>query len=101
MAKCGEKTEVYSRVCGYFRPVSNWNKAGTRGRKRSSRTAEPMKSRGLVRRWFPSRSNLPSVHGKADGFRVGFSFLPEGFLFNSAAINGFRWRFSRRDMGVL
>jgi len=26
MAKCGEKTEVYSRVCGYFRPVANWNK---------------------------------------------------------------------------
>ncbi len=26
MATCGEKTEVYSRVCGYFRPVSNWNK---------------------------------------------------------------------------
>ena len=26
MAKCGEKTEVYSRVTGYFRPVSNWNK---------------------------------------------------------------------------
>jgi ribonucleoside-triphosphate reductase len=26
MAKCGEKTEIYSRVCGYFRPVSNWNK---------------------------------------------------------------------------
>ena len=23
---CGEKCEVYSRVCGYFRPVSNWNK---------------------------------------------------------------------------
>ncbi len=26
MSKCKEKTEVYSRVCGYFRPVSNWNK---------------------------------------------------------------------------
>ncbi len=26
MAKCRMKTEVYSRVCGYFRPVSNWNK---------------------------------------------------------------------------
>lgn len=26
MAKCGEKTEVYSRVTGYFRPVANWNK---------------------------------------------------------------------------
>ncbi len=25
MSTCGEKTEVYSRVCGYFRPVSNWN----------------------------------------------------------------------------
>lgn len=23
---CGRKTEVYSRVCGYFRPVENWNK---------------------------------------------------------------------------
>ena len=26
MSKCNEKCEVYSRVCGYFRPVSNWNK---------------------------------------------------------------------------
>ena len=26
MPKCGEKTEVYSRVTGYFRPVTNWNK---------------------------------------------------------------------------
>ena len=25
MAKCREKCEVYSRVCGYHRPVSNWN----------------------------------------------------------------------------
>jgi len=25
MAKCNQKTEVYSRVCGYHRPVSNWN----------------------------------------------------------------------------
>ena len=23
---CGASCEVYSRVCGYFRPVSNWNK---------------------------------------------------------------------------
>lgn len=23
--KCGRKTEVYSRVCGYYRPVQNWN----------------------------------------------------------------------------
>jgi len=26
MGKCKEKCEVYSRVTGYFRPVSNWNK---------------------------------------------------------------------------
>jgi len=25
MAKCEEKCEVYSRVCGYFRPVAAWN----------------------------------------------------------------------------
>jgi len=23
---CGLQTEVYSRVCGYFRPVALWNK---------------------------------------------------------------------------
>jgi len=26
MSKCGKKTEIYSRVCGYFRPVTDWNK---------------------------------------------------------------------------
>ncbi len=26
MAKCQAKTEVFSRVCGYHRPVQNWNK---------------------------------------------------------------------------
>ena len=24
--ECGMKTQVYSRVCGYFSPVSIWNK---------------------------------------------------------------------------
>jgi len=26
MGACGQKTEIYSRVCGYFRPVANWNR---------------------------------------------------------------------------
>ncbi len=26
MSKCGSECEVYSRVCGYHRPVKNWNK---------------------------------------------------------------------------
>ena len=25
MEKCGAKTEVYSRVVGYYRPVQQWN----------------------------------------------------------------------------
>lgn len=24
--RCNGKTEVYSRVCGFFRPVQQWNK---------------------------------------------------------------------------
>jgi len=26
MPKCPEKTEVYSRIVGFFRPVQQWNK---------------------------------------------------------------------------
>ncbi len=26
MSKCKEQCEIYSRCCGYFRPVTNWNK---------------------------------------------------------------------------
>jgi len=26
VAKCNRDCEVYSRVCGYFRPVANWNR---------------------------------------------------------------------------
>ena len=26
MAKCGKPCEVYSRIVGYYRPISNWNK---------------------------------------------------------------------------
>ena len=25
MSKCGAKTEVYSRVTGFYRPVQSWN----------------------------------------------------------------------------
>ncbi len=24
--RCHEKTEVYARVCGFFRPVQQWNR---------------------------------------------------------------------------
>lgn len=26
MSKCNAQCEVFSRVCGYFRPVANWNR---------------------------------------------------------------------------
>lgn len=26
MATCNQKTEVYSRIVGYYRPVQQWNK---------------------------------------------------------------------------
>lgn len=44
MSKCGEKTEVYSRVCGYFRPVSNWNK----GKKEEFRERKTFKIPGVM-----------------------------------------------------
>lgn len=25
-SRCDSRTEVYSRVCGFFRPVQQWNK---------------------------------------------------------------------------
>ena len=31
MSKCGAICEVFSRVCGYFRPVTNWNKGKQKG----------------------------------------------------------------------
>ncbi len=26
MKKCGQKCEIWNRVCGYYRPVAIWNK---------------------------------------------------------------------------
>ena len=37
--KCGEKCEVWSRVVGYFRPTSEWNK----GRQQEFKDRKPFK----------------------------------------------------------
>lgn len=39
MSKCGASCEIYSRVCGYYRPVSNWNK----GKKGEFKERKPYK----------------------------------------------------------
>lgn len=44
MNKCGAVCEVYSRVCGYFRPVSNWNK----GKKEEFRQRKTFRVSGIV-----------------------------------------------------
>ncbi|MDW7643425.1 MAG: anaerobic ribonucleoside-triphosphate reductase [Desulfuromonadales bacterium] len=40
--KCTEKTEVWSRVCGFFRPVAQWNK----GKKEEYKDRTPFKPEG-------------------------------------------------------
>lgn len=42
--KCGAKCEVYSRVCGYFRPVANWNK----GKKEEFKERKHFKVAGVL-----------------------------------------------------
>lgn len=39
---CGTICEVYSRCCGYFRPVSNWN-AGKKSEFKDRKTYEVKK----------------------------------------------------------
>ena len=50
---CGEKTEVYSRITGYYRPVQNWNDG----------KAEEYKNRKLY-------NIAASMAGRADGFKA-------------------------------
>lgn len=38
--RCGQRTEVYSRVVGYYRPVQQWNK-GKQQEFKDRRTFEP------------------------------------------------------------
>ena len=42
MAVCGAETEIYSRVCGYHRPVNNWNK----GKKEEFKDRRTFKTEG-------------------------------------------------------
>jgi len=37
---CGQETEVFSRVVGYYRPVKNWNK----GKKQEFKDRKPYRS---------------------------------------------------------
>ena len=45
MPKCGQKTEIYSRVVGYFRPVADWND-GKKQEFNDRKNYDPNKSKG-------------------------------------------------------
>ena len=59
--KCGEKCEVYSRVCGYFRPVANWNK----GKKEEFRERKTFKIPGAILALLAALVLLPALTGCA------------------------------------
>ena len=61
MSKCGEKTEVYSRVCGYFRPVANWNK----GKKEEFRERKKFAIPGSLLAMLAALVLLPALTGCA------------------------------------
>lgn len=42
--KCAQACEIFSRVCGYHRPVKNWNK-GKQEEFRNRKTFNPTKSK--------------------------------------------------------
>ncbi|MCR5793333.1 MAG: ribonucleoside triphosphate reductase [Lachnospiraceae bacterium] len=44
--ECGEKTEVYSRITGYYRPVQNWNEGKSQEYK-NRKIYNPSKSRSM------------------------------------------------------
>ncbi len=67
MSKCGEKTEVYSRVCGYFRPVSNWNK----GKKEEFKDRETFKIPGVLIAMFFMMFLLSACSHNTGSFTVG------------------------------
>ena len=59
--KCGERCEVYSRVVGYFRPVSNWNK----GKKEEFRERKHFKVTGALLAMLAALVLLPALTGCA------------------------------------
>ena len=67
MAKCGAETEVYSRVVGYHRPVSNWNK----GKKEEFKDREKFKVTGVFLALFAALFLVTGCSHNTSAFTVG------------------------------
>ena len=74
MPKCGCRTEVFSRVCGYHRPVRNWN----RGKQEEFSEREPYRVPSMLELRADDSDagggdmlSLPDAHGKIKGENNG------------------------------
>lgn len=88
MSKCGEKTEVYSRVCGYFRPISNWNK----GKKEEFKEREKFKVTGVFLAIFAALFLTAGCSHNTGAFTVGtrvnFGIDPQNATANVSYTDG-------------
>lgn len=88
MSKCGEKTEVYSRVVGYFRPVSNWNK----GKKEEFKDRKTFKIPGVLIAMFFMMFLLSACSHNTGAFTVGtrmnFGIDPQNATANVSYTDG-------------
>lgn len=84
MSKCSEKCEVYSRVTGYFRPVSNWNK----GKKEEFKERKAYRVAGAVLLLFGLLALAAATGGcghntisYGDGVMLETTINPESYAF--------------------
>ena len=66
--ECGEKTEVYSRITGYYRPVQNWNDGKTQEYKdrRTYDIANSKLTRNGAENCEPKAEKAPQVTAEGD-----------------------------------
>ena len=88
MSKCGAETEVYSRVVGYHRPVSNWNK----GKKEEFRERKHFKVTGVFLALFAALFLVTGCSHNTGAFTVGtrvnFGIDPQNATANVSYTDG-------------
>lgn len=86
--KCGERCEVYSRVVGYFRPVSNWNK----GKKEEFKDREKFKIPCMLMALFAALFLVAGCSHNSGAFTVGtrinFGLDPQNVTANVSYTDG-------------
>lgn len=86
--KCGEKCEVFSRVCGYFRPVANWNK----GKKEEFKERKTFKIPGVLMAFVCVIVLLSGCSHNTGAFTVGtrinFGLDPQNVTANVSYTDG-------------